>query len=119
MRRARTDRSGAPAPDLPGGYDDALDDAELRAARAALVQGRRQAARSLLLHTGDDWDRRGHRLTALAREPYAAAWARDWLRAEPGSPDAAALLALARVQRALRGREDPARARAACERAAA
>ncbi|BBC96959.1 hypothetical protein [Streptomyces griseofuscus] len=118
-RRARTAPSGATAPDLPGGYDDALDDAELRTARAALLQGRRQAARSLLLHTGDDWDRRGHRLTALAREPYAAAWAWDWLQAEPGSPDAAALLALARVQRALRGRENPERAREACERAAA
>nr|WP_206306586.1 hypothetical protein [Streptomyces malaysiense] len=119
MRRARTAPSGATAPDRSGGYDDALDDAELRAARAALVQGRRQAARSLLLRTGDDWDRRGHRLAALAREPYAAAWASDWLQDEPGSPDAAALLALARVQRALRGREDPGSAREACGRAAA
>ncbi|MEW2623102.1 hypothetical protein [Streptomyces sp. NPDC048106] len=119
VRRARTDRSGATAPDLPGACDHAFDDAELGAARAALLQGRRQAARSLLLRTGDDWDRRGHRLTVLAREPYAAAHAADWLQAEPASPDAAALLALARVQRALRGREDPERAREACARAAA
>ncbi|MFE2380736.1 hypothetical protein [Streptomyces misionensis] len=118
-RRARTDRSGSTAPAAHGAYDDALDDPELRAARAALVQGRRQAARSLLLRTGDDWDRRGHRLTVLAREPYAAAWARDWLQAEPASADAAALLALARIRRALRGREDPGRAREACARAAA
>ncbi|MEV7155644.1 hypothetical protein AB0N77_13700 [Streptomyces misionensis] len=118
-RRARTDRSGPTAPAAHGAYDDALDDPELRAARAALVQGRRQAARSLLLRTGDDWDRRGHRLTVLAREPYAAAWARDWLQAEPASADAAALLALARIRRALRGREDPGRAREACARAAA
>lgn len=119
VRRARTEPSGALVQDTPGAYDDALDDAELRTARAALVQGRRQTARALLLRTGDDWDRRGHRLTVLAREPYAAAWAFDWLQAEPASPDAAALLALARVQRALRGREDPERARAACVRAAA
>ena len=52
--------------------DDALDDAELISARAALAQGRWQAARSLLLHTGEDWDRRGHRVTVLAAEPYAA-----------------------------------------------
>ncbi|SEC48841.1 hypothetical protein SAMN04490357_2125 [Streptomyces misionensis] len=118
-RRARTDGPGPTAPAAPGAYDDALDDPELRTARAALVQGRRQAARSLLLHTGDDWDRRGHRLTVLAREPYAAAWARDWLKAEPASADAAALLALARVRRALRGREDPDRARETCAQAAA
>ncbi|MER6733377.1 hypothetical protein [Streptomyces puniciscabiei] len=101
------------------GFDDALDDAELRAARAAFNQGRRQAARSLLRHTGDDWDRRGHRLTVLAGDPYAVAWARDWLHAEPGSADAVALYALALVRRALRGREDPDRAREACATAAA
>ncbi|MFF7973040.1 hypothetical protein [Streptomyces sp. NPDC007905] len=126
-RRAPTDPSGDSAPDdsgaLPsaagGAFDDALDDAELRAARAALAQGRRQAARSLLLHTGDDWDRRGHRITVLAGEPYAAAWARDWLLAEPGSADATTLHALALVQRALRGKEDADRAREACRTAAA
>ncbi|MGW4563822.1 hypothetical protein ACWEN3_15890, partial [Streptomyces sp. NPDC004561] len=91
-RRAPTDQSGDTAPDDSGAFDDALDDAELRSARTALVQGRRQAARALLLHTGDDWDRRGHRVTVLAREPYAAAWARDWLQAEPASADAATLL---------------------------
>ena len=99
--------------------DAALDDAELVAARAALVQGRWQAARSLLVRTGDDWDRRGHRVTALALEPYSAAWARDWLLAEPDSADAAVLLALALVQRALRGKEKPERAREACRDAAA
>ncbi|GGW49307.1 hypothetical protein GCM10010503_27690 [Streptomyces lucensis JCM 4490] len=118
-RRALPDPSGGTAPDDSGAFDAALDDEEVRAARAALAQGRRQAARSLLLHTGDDWDRRGHRLTVLAREPYAAAWAHDWLRAEPGSADAAALYALALVQRALRSRADPAPAREACDTAAA
>lgn len=99
--------------------DAALDDPELVGARAALAQGRWQAARSLLVRTGDDWDRRGHRITVLAQEPYSAAWARDWLLAEPDSADAAVLLALAQVRRALRGKEKPDRAREACRDAAA
>ncbi|WP_251092722.1 hypothetical protein [Streptomyces sp. Caat 7-52] len=118
-RRAPTDPSGETAQDDSGAFDAALDDAELRTARTALAQGRRQAARSLLVHTGDDWDRRGHRLTVLARDPYATAWAADWLAAEPGSADAATLLALALVRRALRGKEEPGRARDACGTAAA
>ncbi len=99
--------------------DAALDDAELVAARAALRQGRWQAARALLARTGDDWDRRGHRLTVLALEPSSAAWAGDWLLAEPDSVDAAVLLALAQVRRALRGKEKADRAREACRSAAA
>ncbi|CAM5567218.1 Tetratricopeptide repeat protein OS=Streptomyces alboniger OX=132473 GN=CP975_06710 PE=4 SV=1 [Streptomyces alboniger] len=98
--------------------DAALDDTELVSARAALAQGRWQAARALLAATGDEWDRRGHRVTVLAREPYCAAWANDWLLAEPDSADAAVLLALAQVRRALRGKEEPARAREACRSAA-
>ncbi|MFJ4471424.1 hypothetical protein ACIP2X_28645 [Streptomyces sp. NPDC089424] len=100
-------------------FDAALDDTELGAARAALAQGRWQAARSLLARTGDDWDRRGHRITVLALEPYSAAWAATWLLAEPASADAATLLALAEVRRALRGKDGPCRAREACHRAAA
>ena len=99
--------------------DPALDDAALDAVRAASAQGHRQAARSLLAHTGDDWDRRAHRVTVLASEPDAVARAHDWLLAEPGSADAAVLHALARVRRALRGEEDPAAARRACRDAAA
>ncbi|WP_330456873.1 hypothetical protein OIB37_08260 [Streptomyces sp. NBC_00820] len=120
--RAPTDPPGATPPNDPGtprAFDAALGDAELRSARAALTQGRWQPVRSLLLHTGDDWDRRGHRLTVLAAEPYAAAWARQWQLAEPGSADAATLLALTVVHRALRGKDDPGRARAACRTAAA
>ncbi|WMI60061.1 hypothetical protein RBH85_27325 [Streptomyces rochei] len=100
-------------------FDDALDDAELVAVRAALAQGRWQSARSLLVHTGDDWDRRGHRVTVLAKEPYCAAWAREWLVAEPDSADASVLLAHALVHRVLRGKEKPGRAREACRDAAA
>ncbi|MFG3551907.1 hypothetical protein [Streptomyces sp. NPDC047725] len=100
-------------------FDEALDDAELSVARGALVQGRWQTARSLLVQTGDDWDRRGHRVTVLAKEPSCAAWTREWLLAEPDSTDAAVLLALARVRRALRGKEKHGRARDACRDAAA
>lgn len=100
-------------------FDAALDDTELAAARAALAQGRWQSARSLLVRTGDDPDRRGHRVVVLAAEPYTAAWTADWLLAEPDSADAAVLLAAARVQRALRGKDKPAAAREACHTAVA
>ncbi|MFB6550029.1 hypothetical protein [Streptomyces sp. NPDC056405] len=100
-------------------FDDALDDAELISARAALAQGRWQSARSLLVHTGDDWDRRGHRITVLAKESFSAPWAREWLLAEPDSTDASVLLVLSLVHRALRGKEKPARVREACRDAAA
>ncbi|MDO0928464.1 hypothetical protein QQY24_24750 [Streptomyces sp. TG1A-8] len=118
-RRAPAEPSGDTGPDDSGAFDDALDDPALPSARAALTQGRWQTVRSLLLHTGDEWDRRGHRVTVLAREPYAAAWARQWLLREPGSADAATLLALALVHRALRGKEEPGTAREACRTAAA
>ncbi|HET9379375.1 MAG TPA: hypothetical protein VFP69_00905, partial [Streptomyces sp.] len=99
-------------------FDEALDDAELIAARADLAQGRWQSARSLLVRTGEDWDRRGHRVTVLARERYCGPWAREWLLAEPDSVDAAVLLALAEVRRALLGKQKPPRAREACQKAA-
>jgi hypothetical protein len=114
IRKAGLSRKRAAAHAL----DAALDDTELVSARAALAQGRWQAARTLLAATGDEWDRRGHRVTVLAREPYCAAWANDWLLAEPDSADAAVLLALAQVRRALRGKEEPARARESCRSAA-
>ncbi|WP_432058789.1 hypothetical protein [Streptomyces sp. bgisy022] len=101
------------------GFDEALDDADLVVARGALAQGRWQHVRSLLVRTGTDWDRRGHRITVLARESTSAAWAREWLLAEPDSGDASVLLALAGVRRVLRGKDTPSRVRAACERAAA
>lgn len=100
-------------------FDAALDDAELVVARSALAQGRWQAVRALLADTGDDWDRRGHRVTVLALESGTAAWARDWLLAEPDSADAAVLLAAATVQRALAGKDKPVKARDACHAAAA
>ncbi|MFV0136921.1 hypothetical protein ACLGIH_27605 [Streptomyces sp. HMX87] len=99
-------------------FDEALDDAALVSARTDLAQGRWQTARSLLVHTGDDWDRRGHRITVLAHEPYCTAWAREWLLAEPESADASVLLALALVRRALRGKEKPGPVGQACRDAA-
>ncbi|WP_217196947.1 hypothetical protein [Streptomyces buecherae] len=92
-------------------FDPALDDAPLAAARNALAQGRWGAARSLLAETGDDWDRRGHRLVVLAEVSACASWASDWQRAEPDSACAAALLACATALRAVRGKARYATAR--------
>ncbi|WP_156721643.1 hypothetical protein [Streptomyces apocyni] len=101
------------------GFDPALDDAELVAARTALDRGRWTAARSLLADTGDDWDRRGHRMVVLAQPRSTGAWAQEWRLAEPESADAAALVACAAVFRALRGKERAERAQEACHTAAA
>ncbi|MYW67746.1 hypothetical protein GTY65_27270 [Streptomyces sp. SID8379] len=106
-------------PAYPAGFGDpALDDADLVAARAALAQGRWTEARELLAATGDDWDRRGHRVTVLAQEPTASAWAGDWRLVEPESTDAPVLLACAAVHRAVIGKARPDKARAACVDAA-
>lgn len=99
-------------------FDAALDDVELVAARASLARGRWAAVRSLLAATKDDWDRRGHRITVLAQEPAALAWARDWQLAEPESPCARVLVAHASVHRALQGQERPDTARELCRAAA-
>ncbi|MBA4865048.1 hypothetical protein H1V43_27585 [Streptomyces sp. PSKA54] len=100
-------------------FDPALDDTELASARTALAQGRWTAVRSLLAATGDDWDRRGHRITVLAQEPSTAAWSREWRLAEPESADAVVLQACAMVLRALNGKERPDHVRKACHAAAA
>ncbi|WP_338675610.1 hypothetical protein V1460_23590 [Streptomyces sp. SCSIO 30461] len=99
-------------------FDPALGDLELSSTRTKLSQGRWAAARSLLVSTGDDWDRRGHRLLVLGGGPSTAAWAREWLLVEPDSPDATALLACASVRAALRGAQHPDQARSHCLAAA-
>ncbi|MEU5013162.1 hypothetical protein AB0G35_23245 [Streptomyces sp. NPDC021749] len=96
----------------------ALDDAELAVAADALALGQWARVRTLLAETGTDWDRRGHRLTVLAGCPGSAAWAGDWQLAEPDSGDAATLLAVATVRRALRGETGTDAAAAACAAAA-
>ncbi|WP_372406608.1 hypothetical protein [Streptomyces luteireticuli] len=105
---------------LGGGpaFDPALDDAELVTVRDELARGRWAEARRLLADTGDDWDRRGHRLLVLGQVTAGIAWSREWQLAEPDSADAAALLACATAQQAARRREDPERARALCAAAA-
>ncbi|MFB9735245.1 hypothetical protein [Streptomyces sp. NPDC057386] len=72
----------------------------------------------LLRDTGDDWDRRGHRVTVLAGA--APALARRWSRKHPHSADALALHAWADVLAArLTGRlDDPAATLDLCRRAA-
>ncbi|MEU6736758.1 hypothetical protein ABZ929_26815 [Streptomyces physcomitrii] len=99
-------------------FDAALDDTELAAARVSLAQGRWSAVRALLAETGQDWDRRGHRLTALAQEPSTVAWARDWQLVEPESTDARVLESVATVFRALHRKAKPDAAREACRRVA-
>jgi hypothetical protein len=99
-------------------FDPALDDTELATVRDALARGRWDHARALLAATGDDWDRRGHRLVVLAEGPASAAWARDWQLAEPDSADAAALLACASVFRAVHGKGTARDAHEACAAAA-
>ncbi|MEV7089992.1 hypothetical protein AB0O07_29600 [Streptomyces sp. NPDC093085] len=97
-RRAQRNVRSAPF------FDPALDDTELRAVRDQLAQGRWTEARTLLAATGDDWDRRGHRVIVLAQAASAAVWAGDWLLAEPDSADAATLLGCAAVLDVLHGR---------------
>ncbi|WP_030849422.1 hypothetical protein [Streptomyces griseus] len=102
-------------------FDPALDDGELITVRGRFARGRWSEARTLLVGTGRDWDRRAHRLLALAEVPSAADWAGDWLLAEPESADAAVLLGCARVVRALRPGATPrdaAHAREGCLAAA-
>lgn len=110
MRRAR-------CPDAPV-LAPALDDTQLAIAAEALALGQWARVRTLLAETGADWDRRGHRLAVLASCPGSAAWAGDWQLAEPGSGDAATLLAFATVRLALRGEAGTGAAAEACAAAA-
>ncbi|MCL2554501.1 MAG: hypothetical protein FWE15_26765 [Actinomycetia bacterium] len=99
-------------------FDPAFGDDELIAARAALAQGRWAEVRALLARTGSDWDLRGHRLVVLGEGKSASVWAHEWQLAEPESPDAAALTAVAAVFRAAAGKQNADSAREACLRAA-
>lgn len=99
-------------------FDPALDDEALIRARDAMAMGRWTESRTLLIETGDDWDRRAHRLTVLAETAAKAGWAKDWLLTEPDSADAAVLHAFAAVLLASRGKGRTAAAQEACFAAA-
>lgn len=85
--------------------DRALDDLELRAARAKAEAGDWTAARDVVAAAGTDWERRGNRIGVLSE---AAAddlgWLDGWLDASPDDPAAAAIEASALGERAGRAR---------------
>lgn len=87
-------------------FDPALDDAQLTAARDALLRGRWEDVRALLSVTGTDWDRRSHRVSVLAGAVVDAPWDEDWLSAEPHGADANALHAYTLALRLARGKGD-------------
>ncbi|MFF1277947.1 hypothetical protein ACFVZC_31870 [Streptomyces marokkonensis] len=105
----------------------ALDDAELtrvlgrlskrggsgRSADVALVA-------SLLEETGDDWDRRSHRVSVLAEATADTGVAAAWLGREPNSADALVFHAWAGLARGMRDGhlEDAAELVSQCHRAA-
>ncbi|MFI1417506.1 hypothetical protein ACH4VX_05845 [Streptomyces sp. NPDC020731] len=87
----------------------ALDDADLARVLGRLSKrnGGGKAAdvtlvASLLEESGDDWDRRGHRLSVLAEATADAGLAAAWLDREPGSADALLLHSWAGLTRGLR-----------------
>jgi hypothetical protein len=100
-------------------FDLALDDAELSAARDALMRGRWEEARNLLQNTGTDWDLRSHRVSVLAEAVVDARWDEDWLNTDPHGVDANVLHALALTLRYARGKGDARTAAMACDMATA
>jgi hypothetical protein len=93
--------------DAARAFDPALDDAQLAAARDALIRGRWEEARTLLSVTGTDWDRRSHRVAVLADAVVDAPWDEDWLSAEPHGADANALHAYTLALRLGKVKGDP------------
>lgn len=86
-------------------FDRCFDDLALRQARDAAVTGEWTAARDLLKETGQDWDRRGHRVDVLAATAAEhPEWLRAWRDSEPSAPDPQVVLGWAEVQRAWRAR---------------
>ncbi|MFD7703512.1 hypothetical protein [Streptomyces caelestis] len=87
----------------------ALDDAELARVLGRLSKrngGGRAAdvtlVSSLLKETGDDWDRRGHRVSVLAEATADAGIAAAWLDKEPQSADALVFHSWSALARGLR-----------------
>ncbi|MGX1316025.1 hypothetical protein RKD24_006144 [Streptomyces calvus] len=107
--------------------EPALDDAELARVLGRLSKrnGSGKAAdvtlvASLLEATGDDWDRRGHRLSVLAEATVDSGIATAWLDREPENADALVLHSWTGLARGLRDGhlEDAGELVAHCHRAA-
>jgi hypothetical protein len=69
-------------------FDPAYDDRAVLDAVAALRAGDRRPAAALLRETGDDWDRKAHRVNRLAHDEDCHRTIAEWVAAEPGSADA-------------------------------
>ncbi|AYL39940.1 hypothetical protein ACFTZ8_14935 [Streptomyces fungicidicus] len=105
----------------------ALDDAELARVLGRLSKrnaGAKAAdvtlVASLLEETGDDWDRRGHRMSVLAEATADAGVAEVWRDKEPQNPDALVFHSWTALARGLReGRlEDAGQVVSQCHRSA-
>ncbi len=69
-------------------FDPAYDDHAVLDAVAALRAGDRRPAAALLRETGDDWDRKAHRVGRPAHDEDCHRTIAEWVAAEPGSADA-------------------------------
>ncbi|GAA3393695.1 hypothetical protein [Streptomyces roseoviridis] len=94
-RPGRSARGGRFTPD----FDPDFGDRALTEARHDMVIGRWQGVRDLLKSTGDDWQRRTHRLRLLSHAAAGSSTVEAWRAAEPGNPDAAVLRAATEVVR--------------------
>ncbi|MGW2543613.1 hypothetical protein ACWC5I_22750 [Kitasatospora sp. NPDC001574] len=83
----------------PSAFDPTLGDRPLTEARQDVLVGRWQGARDLLHATGQDWDRRTHRMRLLADAAAGNRTVETWQAAEPGSRDAMVLRAETDVMR--------------------
>ncbi|WP_326999702.1 hypothetical protein OHA72_31750 [Dactylosporangium sp. NBC_01737] len=92
-------------PPLPD-KDGALDDHELRAARALATTGYWLPAQTVIAAAGTGWERRGHRITVLgeAAADGGGGWLDEWLAAAPDDPTAITLNAATLSLRASKAR---------------
>ncbi|MCX4825853.1 hypothetical protein OG883_39775 [Streptomyces sp. NBC_01142] len=80
-------------------YDPAYGDRPLAQAVQDLLIGRWQGPRDLLHATGNDWDRRTHRIRLLAETAAGCRTVESWQIAEPHNADALVLRADTEVMR--------------------
>jgi hypothetical protein len=81
-------------------FDPAYGDSALLAGAQMLRRGDWQPAMILLRETGNDWDRKTHRVTRLAHDLKAHDTISAWVAAEPDNPDAHSVNARALVNKA-------------------